>query len=135
MTGVEKVSTQKNLVPTTSRLDPLCPLVDALDALAGSRFLLIRFPCSGTADTNFPAGVQGYVLATRSIKILMRRTQAKCLGSARVLRSMLPHVPSSGAYPAASAQRSRVSNDQLRLMGVLYPRFQVCVVLACSDFA
>lgn len=48
---------------------------------------------------------------------------------------MLPHVPSSGAYPAVSAQRSRVSNDPLRLMGVLYPRFQVCVVLAGSDFA
>jgi hypothetical protein len=31
--------------------------------LAGSRFLLIHFPWSGTADTNFPAGVQGYVLA------------------------------------------------------------------------
>ena len=47
---------------------------------------------------------------------------------------MLPHVPSSGAYPAASAQRSPVSNDPLCLMGVLYRRFQVFVVLAGSDF-
>jgi len=54
------------LVPATSRSDRFCPLVNAL---AGSSFLLIRFPCLGTADTSFPAGVQGHFLVTsRSLK-------------------------------------------------------------------
>ncbi len=61
--GVEKSRPKIFLVPTTSRLDPLCSPVHALVALAGSRFLLDPLSVFRHGRYKLPS-VQGYVLAT-----------------------------------------------------------------------